>query len=101
MKAEFNILRARGKNSLAIAGSLTVDASMHFRSQLQQLLSENMPVEISLKELNAIDVSGIQLIRSFAEECMNKGLPINVVPLENKEIINLLALTGLLGVIPG
>ena len=96
MKAEFNISKAGNKIFMEVAGSLTAQTSVPFRDHLQKLLLENMPIRISLKDVSAIDVSGIQLIKTFTEECATRNVEITVALFENSEIIHLLAQTGLL-----
>jgi anti-anti-sigma factor len=99
MKAEFKISKTKTETSLSVTGDLTVQAGAQFKDQLGQLLQRDSTVELSLKGVSAMDISAVQLILCFKNECELKESKIHIFPPENAGLIALLGQTGLWQVI--
>jgi anti-anti-sigma factor len=99
MKAEFKISKTKTETSLSVTGDLTVQAGAAFKDQLEQLLQRDSAVELSLKGVSVMDISAVQLILCFRNECELKESKISIFPPENPGLITLLGQTGLLQVI--
>ena len=98
MKAEFRISRDEDKTLLSVKGDLVAQVGEQFKEQLQQLLQGISFIQLSLQDVKAMDVSSLQLIRSFREE-VKAGRDLQIVPPDNSELIALLTQTGLFPVI--
>ena len=99
MKAEFKIEKESAKTTLIAKGDLVVQSSAALKEHLLQLLSETKETELHFEGVSAVDVSAIQLVRTFQRELKSNGRKIQFLPPTNCDLIELLTKTGLIGFI--
>jgi ABC-type transporter Mla MlaB component len=100
VKAEFiTKKRKSGTCLITVKGDLTAQYSAEFKQCLQQCLVQGGTFEISLKHINAIDVTALQLIQSFKNDFPDHGSIIQLHPPEDKNIYELLVRSGLIQIV--
>lgn len=98
MKAEFKIKKSKSEGvTLWVKGDLTVSYSKEFKDRLLELLiaPSKGSVEISLREVTAIDVSAIQLLRVAGLELLKGGNKISMIWPDNEALNTLITKTGI------
>lgn len=99
MKTEFKITKDKSKITLKVKGDLVAKSSEQFKEHLQQLLEKTAARELSLKEVSVMDVSALQLIKSFKAELAGDVSSMLILPPNSNDLIGLLDKTGLVGII--
>jgi anti-anti-sigma regulatory factor len=95
MNAEFSIQTlTSGATMLSVKGDLTVQHSFAWREQLVSLHSTKGDLFISLKAIQAIDISAIQFLRAFNKECRNRKRHFTIQWPGDKSLNDLLNKTG-------
>lgn len=95
MKIDLRIEKSKNCSELLVKGDLTVQHAIDFKAQLQKLYGEEGDLQLSLKGTSSIDVSGLQLVRSFKQFVASSHRDLQVIPPDSTAIIELLAKAGL------
>lgn len=100
MKPEFKYKKHKsGSSSLEVKGDLLIQYSVEFKEQLAKCLNESVGITISLAEVNAIDVTALQLLHSLRNEMnLNKKVFSVTAPAANN-VLDLLKKSGLIKII--
>ena len=99
MKTKFNNREDEGRQLLTVVGDLTAQAGDQFKKHLQLLFEQSADGILSLKEVKSMDVSSVQLIKSFTTLADANKIKIQIILPEDPDLLDLLERTGLLGIL--
>ncbi len=99
MKTKFNNSEDKGRQLLTVVGDLTVHAGDQFKKHLQLLFEQSADGILSLKEVKSMDVSSVQLIKSFTTLADVNKTKIQIILPEDPDLLDLLERTDLLGIL--
>ena len=99
MKIDLRIEKYKDHSELSVGGDLTAQSAADFKKQLQELSDEEGELHLSLKNTNAVDVSGIQLVKVFRQFLMSSNRDLQITPPNNPDVIALLAKAGLFSIL--
>lgn len=96
MKIEFKIEAVENLNTLKVSGDLTVQNGIDFKNHLQTLADAGGDIELCLRKIDTIDVSAIQLVKSFRQLVESLQKKFQVALPEQEDVLRLVNATGLL-----
>jgi anti-anti-sigma factor len=99
MKIEFEIKNLHNRSTLEVQGDLVAQNAAEFKAKLQSLHDEKGELQLSLKGAKSIDVSGVQLVKSFKQFAASSHRDLQIIPPDSDEVIHLLAKTGLFSIL--
>jgi anti-anti-sigma factor len=99
MKIDFNIAKDKELTTLNVSGDLVAQNAPGFKEQLQNLSNEEGAIQLSLKNTETIDVSALQLVKSFKQLVASTHRELQIVPPDSADIITLLAKAGLFSIL--
>ena len=96
MEPEYNFQNGTaGTISLQISGSVTVKHSKEFKENLIKCLDEKKLSEISLAEVESLDITAIQLLYLLKQEFKAAKRSLGLVAPKNEEITDIIRRAGL------
>jgi anti-anti-sigma regulatory factor len=96
MKAEFSTKKQKGGGmQLIVKGELTVQNSMALKESLTSMLIHQGEIKISLRDVQTLDVSSIQLLLAFRKTLDLFERSCIIIWPENKAIEELLYKSGI------